>query len=180
MWLFLESRAQGISVFCSLVIWTISLFAQLLTLTLFKFPRRCNLPDPYRSPKFRLVMTSSPVFLPSIHLTQFDQTNSLGPKTTSTPPRIKFVVFPVSIMMLLKHLIRTRLIYLSMFRSCHESLGTNGCFDLITLEISSLKSLSPDLLCLLRHFSFRGFEPAAQNSYWYRTNDYQSGGNDHS
>jgi hypothetical protein len=39
---------------------------------------------------------------------QLDQTNSLARKTTSTFPRIKFVAFPVSIMMLLKHLIRTR------------------------------------------------------------------------
>jgi hypothetical protein len=42
-------------------------------------------------------------------------------------------------------------------------------------EISFLKSLSPDLLCLLRHFSAGWFKSAAQNSYWYRTNDYRSG-----
>jgi hypothetical protein len=48
-----------------------------------------------------------------------------------------------------------------------RSLRTNGCFDSIAPEISSLKSLSPDLLCLLRHFSIGCFKPAAQNSYWY-------------
>jgi hypothetical protein len=62
-------------------------------------------------------------------------------------------VFPVSIMILLKHLIGTSLRYLSLFRSCHGSLRTNRYFDLIASEISSLKSLSPGLLCLLRHFS---------------------------
>jgi hypothetical protein len=81
---------------------------------------------------------------------------------------------------MLKHLIRTGLRYLSMFKSCHGSLRTNRCFDLIASEISSLKSLSPDLLCLLRHFSVRYFKPASQNSYWYRTNDYHFGWKDHS
>jgi hypothetical protein len=98
------------------MIWTISLFAQPLTLMLFKLSRRPNLPDPYQFPKFCLVRTSSPALLPSIHLTQLYQTNSLDPKTTSTLPMIKFVVFPVSIKMLLKHLIRTQLRYFSMFR----------------------------------------------------------------
>jgi hypothetical protein len=64
------------------------------------------------------------------------------PAATSTLPRMKFVVFPVSITMLLKHLIRTRLRYLSMFRLCHGSLRTNRCFGLIASEISLLKSLS--------------------------------------
>jgi hypothetical protein len=99
--------------------------------------------------------------------------------TTSTLPRIKFILFPVSIMMLLKKLVRTRLRHLSMFRPSHESLRINRRFDLIASEISSLKSLSPDLLCLLRHFSVGYFEPATQNSYWYRTNDYHPGWNDH-
>jgi hypothetical protein len=63
--------------------------------------------------------------LPLIHLTQLYQTNSLA-LTTSTFAWIKFVVFPVSIMMLLKLLIRTRLRCLSMFRSCHGSLGPTG------------------------------------------------------
>jgi hypothetical protein len=130
-------------------------------------------------PKIRLRITSSPAFLPSIHLTQLHQTNSLAATTTSTLPRIKFVVFPVSIMMLLKHLIRTRLRYLSMFKSCHGSLRTNRCFDLIAPEISSPKSLSPDLLGLLRHFSVGYFKPIEHNSYWYRTDDYRSGWNDH-
>jgi hypothetical protein len=89
-------------------------------------------------------------------------------------------VFPVSIMILLKHLIRARLRYLSMFRSCHRSLRTNRCFDLIASEIYSLKSPSPDLLFLLQHFFVGYFRPAMQNSYWYRTNDYHSGWNDHS
>jgi hypothetical protein len=61
------------------------------------------------------------------------------PTTTYTFPRIKFVVFPVSIMMLLKHLIRARMRYLAMFRSCRGSLRTNRCFELIASEISSLK-----------------------------------------
>jgi hypothetical protein len=154
-------------------LWTISLFAQ--ALMLFKFSRRCNLPEPYQFPKFRLVITSSPVLFPSIHLTQLYQANSLAPTTTSTLPRIKFVVFPVSIMMLLKHLIRTRLRHLSMITSSHGSLRTNMCFDLIASEIFSLKSLSLDLLCFLRHFSVGCFKSVAQNSYWYRTNDYHSG-----
>jgi hypothetical protein len=84
---------------------------------------------------------------------------------SSTLPRIKFVRLPVSITMLLKHLIRAPLRYLSMFRSCHGSLRINRCFDLIASEISSLKSLSPGLLCLLRHFSVGHFRPAAQNPY---------------
>jgi hypothetical protein len=133
---------------------------------------------PWPIPQFRLVITSSPVLPASIHLMQLYQMNSLGPTTSSTLPKIKFVAFPVSIMMLLKLLICTRLRYLSMFRSCHRSLRTNICFDLIASEISSLKSLSPDLLCLLRHFSVGYFKPVAHNSYWYRTNDYHSGWND--
>jgi hypothetical protein len=108
---------------------------------------------PLPTAKFRLVITLSPVLLPSIHLMPLYQTNSLAPTTTSTLPTIKVVVFPVSIRMLLKHLTRTRLKYLSMFRSCHGSLRTNRCFNLIASEISSLKSLFPDLLCLLWHFS---------------------------
>jgi hypothetical protein len=44
----------------------------------------------------------------------------------------------------------------------------------------SLKSLSLDLLCLLRHFSVGYFKPTAQNSHWYRTNDYHSGWNNYS
>jgi hypothetical protein len=119
------------------MIWTISLFAQPLILMLFKFSRRCNLPDRDQSPKFRLVMTSSPVLLPSIHLTQLYQTNSLAPTTASTLPRIKFVLFPVSIIIRLKNLIRTRLRYLSLFRSCHGSLRTNRCFDLIAWRFLS-------------------------------------------
>jgi hypothetical protein len=75
-----------------LMIWTISLFALPLTLMLFKFSRLCNLPDPYQSPKFRPMIRSSPVLLQSIHLTQLHQANSLAPTTTSTLPRIKFVV----------------------------------------------------------------------------------------
>jgi hypothetical protein len=70
--------------------------------------------------------------------------------------------------------------YVAMFGSCHRSLRTNRCFDLIASEIFSLKSLSPDLLCLLRHFSIESFKPIARNSYEYRTNDYHSGWNDHS
>jgi hypothetical protein len=135
---------------------------------------------PLSIPKFRLVTTSSPALMPSIHLTQLYQTNYLAPTITSTLPRIKFVMFPVSIMMLLKHLIPTRLRYVSIFRSCHGSLRTNRCLDLTASEISSLKSLSPNLLCLLRHFSIEYFKPAAQNSYWYRITDYHSGWNDHS
>jgi hypothetical protein len=141
---------------------------------LFEFSKRCNLPDPYQSPKIRLVITPSPVLPPSIHLIQLYQENSLVP-TTSRFPRIKFVVFPVSIMMLLKDLIRTGLRYLSMFRSCHGSLRINRCFHLIASEISSLKSLSPGLLYLLGHFSVGYFKPVAQNAYWYRTNNYYSG-----
>jgi hypothetical protein len=135
---------------------------------------------PLPIPQICLVVTSSPVLLPSIHLKQLYQTNSLAPMTASTLSRIKFIVFPVSIMMLLKHLICIRLRYLSMFRSCHESLRNNTCFDLIASEMSSLKSLFPDLLCLLRHFSVGCFKPAAQNSYWYWTNDDHSRWNDHS
>jgi hypothetical protein len=131
--------------------------------------------SPYQSPKIRLMIPSSPVLLLSSHLTQLYQTNSLAPMTTSTLPRIKFVVFPVSIMMLLKHLIRTRLRYLSMSRSRHGSFRTNRCFDFIASEISSLKSLSSDLPYLLRHFSVGYFKPVAQNSYWYRTNACHSG-----
>jgi magnesium-transporting ATPase (P-type) len=116
------------------MIWTISLFAHPLALMLFKFSRRCNLPDLYQSPNFRLVITLSPVLLLSIHLTQLYQTNSFAPTTTSTLPRVKFIVFPVSIIVLLRHLIRTRLRYFSMFRSCHGSLSTNRRFDLIHLR----------------------------------------------
>jgi hypothetical protein len=147
------------------MIWTVSLFAQPLTLMLFKSSRRCNLSDPCQFPKFRLVITPSLVLLPSIHLTQLYQESSLAPATTWTLPRVTFVVFPVSVMILLKHLIRIWLRYLLMFRSCHGSLGTNRCFDLIASEISSLKSLFPELLCLLRHFSLWCFKPAAQNSH---------------
>jgi hypothetical protein len=100
--------------------------------------------------------------------------------TTSTVPRIKFVVLPVSIMMLLKHLILLQMRCISVFRSYHGSLRTNMCFDLTTSEISSLKLRSPDLPCLLRYFSVGCFKPAAQNSYWYRTNNYHSGWNNHS
>jgi hypothetical protein len=148
------------------MIWAISLFAQPLTLMLFKSSRRCNLPDPYQSPKFRPVITLSPILLPSIHLTQLRQTNSFAPTTNSTLPRIKTVMFPVSIIMLLKRLIRTRLRYLSMFRLCPGSLKTDRCFDLIASEISSLKLLSPDLLCLLWRFSVGYFKPGEQNSYY--------------
>jgi hypothetical protein len=179
MWLFLDSRAQAIPLFRSLMTRTISLFAHPLMLMLFKFSRRCNLSDPYQFPIFRLVVTSSPVLLPSIHLTQLYQTNSLAPTRASTLLRIKFVAFPVSMMMLLEDLIHTRLRHLSMFKSCHGSLRTNRCFDLIASESSSLKSLSPDLLCLLRHFSVGYFKPAAQNSYWYWTNNSHSEWNDH-
>jgi hypothetical protein len=157
---------------------TISRFPQ--PLTLFKFSRRCNLPDPYQFPKIRLVITSSLVLFPSIYLTQLYQANSLAPLTTSVVLRTTFVVFPVSIMMLVKHLIHTRLRYLLMFRSCHGSLGTDRCFDLIASEISSLKSLTSDLLCLLQHFSIEYFKAVAQNLYWYRTNDYHSGWNNDS
>jgi hypothetical protein len=79
MWPFLESRAQATSVFGSLAIRTISLFAQPLKLMLFKFSRRCNLPDPDQSPKFRLVTTSSPVLRPSIPLAQLYQLDSRCP-----------------------------------------------------------------------------------------------------
>jgi hypothetical protein len=151
-----------------------------LTLMLFKFSRWCNLPDRCSSPKFRRVITPSPVLLPSIHLMQLYQTNSLAPTTTSTLSGIKFVVFPVSIMILFKYLIRTRLRCPSMFRSCHGSLRNNRCFCLIVSEISPLVSLSPNLLCLLRYFFVGYFQPAAQNSSWRRTNDYHSGWNDHS
>jgi hypothetical protein len=179
-WHFLESRAEVISVFYSLMTWTISLFAQPLTLISFKFSRWRNLPDSYQFPKVRLVIRSSPGLLPSIHLTQLYQTYSLAPTTTLTLPRIKFVVFPVLIMMPLKHLIHTRLKYLSMVRSCHGSSRTNRYFDLIASDISSFKSLSADFLCLLRHFSIGYFKPAEQNSYWHRINNYHSGWNDHS
>jgi hypothetical protein len=130
---------------------------------------------PYPSPKFRLVITSSLVWLPSIHMTQLYQTNSLAPTTTSMLTRIRLVVFQVWIMTLLKHLICTRMRYVSIFRSCHGSLKTNKCFDIIASEISSLKSLSLDLLCLLRPFSVGYFKSAAQNSDWYWTNNYHSG-----
>jgi hypothetical protein len=45
------------------------------------------------------------------------------------------------------------------------SLRTNKCFDLIASEIYSIQSLSPDLLCLLRHFSVRYLKPTAQIPY---------------
>jgi hypothetical protein len=147
---------------------------------LLKFSRRCAFPDPDQSPIFRLVITSSPVLPPSIHLTQHYQTNSLAPMITLTLERIKFVVLLFSIMMLLKYLIRTRLKYLLTFISRHVSLTSNRCFDFFASDISFLKSLSPDLLCLLRHFSVGYFKPAAQNSYWHRTNEYHSGWNGHS
>jgi hypothetical protein len=148
-----------------MMIWMILLFVKLFILMLFEFSRRCNLSDHYQSPKICLVGASNPVLLPSTRLTQLYQANSLATTTTSTLPRIKFVVFRVSIMMLAKHLTRTRLRYFSMFRSCHGSLRTNRCFDLIASEISSLKSLSPDLLCLFRRFAVGYFEPVAQNLY---------------
>jgi hypothetical protein len=121
------------------------------------------------------VITLSLLLVPWIHLTQLYHTNSLAPKTTLTLLMVKFVCFPASIMMLLTHLIRTRLRYLSMFGLCHGSLRTNRCFDSIASGISSLKSLSPDLLCLLRHFSVGCFKPVAQNLDWHRTNNYHSG-----
>jgi hypothetical protein len=55
-------------------------------------------------------------------------------------------------MMLSKHFARTQLRYFSMFISCHGSLRTNMCFNLIAPDIFSLKSPSPDILCPLRHF----------------------------
>jgi hypothetical protein len=48
---------------------------------------------------------------------------------------------PVSTMMRLKHLIRTRLRYFSMFRSCHGSLRTNGCFICFELGLQILWAL---------------------------------------
>jgi hypothetical protein len=120
------------------------------------------------------------VLPPLIHLTQLYQTNSLTTATISTLPRIKFVVFPVLVMMLLKHLIRTQRRYIFMFRLCHGSLRTNSCFDLIASEISSLKSVSLDLLSLLRHFSVGYFTPAAQNLCWHWANNCHSGWDDHS
>jgi hypothetical protein len=45
----------------------------------------------------------------------------------------------------------------------HGSLRTNRCFDLIVSEISYIKAIVTDLLCLLRHFSVGNFKPAAQN-----------------
>jgi hypothetical protein len=97
-------------------------------------------------------------------LTRLYQANSLDPTTTSMLPGIKFVGFPVSILMLLKHWICTRLRCLLMFKSCHGSLRTNKCLDLIASEISSLKLPPPDLLCLLWRFSVWYLKPAAQNS----------------
>jgi hypothetical protein len=176
-WLLLEARAHQISVFCSLMIWTISLFVHPLTLMLFKFSRRCNLPDLDQFPQISPGDNIEPG-IASIDPLLSDK--SPAPTTTSTLPKIKFVVFLVSFMILLKHLIRTWLRYLSMFRSCHGSLRTNRCFDLMASDISFLKSVSSDLLCLLQHFSVGYFKPAAQNSYWYQTNDYHSGLNDHS
>jgi hypothetical protein len=69
----------------------------------------------------------------------------------------------VSTMLLLKYLIRAPMRYASMFRSCHGSLRTNRCFDLIVSEISYLKAIYSDLLCLLRRFSVGYFKPAGQN-----------------
>jgi hypothetical protein len=88
-------KSPGDLCICFLMIWTISLFTHPLALMLFKSSRWRNLPDPYQSPKFRLVITSSPVLFLSIHLTQLYETNSLAPTTTSSFPRIKFVMFPV-------------------------------------------------------------------------------------
>jgi hypothetical protein len=116
------------------------------------------------NPKFRLVIVSNQVLVPSTHLTQLSQKNSLAPMTTSTLPRIRLIMVPVSIMVLVKYLIRTPMRFPSMFRSCHGSLRTNKCFDLIVLEISYLKAIYPYLLCLLRRFSVGYFKPAAQNS----------------
>jgi hypothetical protein len=79
--------------------------------------------------------------------------NSLAPMTTSTLPRTRLIVFPVSIMILLKYLIPVPVRYPSRFRSCHGSVRTNSCFDLIVSEISYLKAIYPDLLCLLQRFS---------------------------
>jgi hypothetical protein len=93
---------------------------------------------------------------------------------TLTLPKIKFVVFPVSIRVLLKYLIRTRLRYLVIFKLCRRSLRTNRCFDLIVSEISYIKSPSLDLLCLLRRFPTAYFKPAPQNSYSYWMNDCHS------
>jgi hypothetical protein len=68
------------------------------------------------------VIMSSPVLLPSIHLMQLYQMNSLAPTTNSTLPRIKFIVFPVSIIIPLKHLIRTRLRWQYCIGSCPGNL----------------------------------------------------------
>jgi hypothetical protein len=157
-----------------------SLFAQPLMLMKFKFSRRCNLPDPCQSPRFRLVITSSPIFLPWIHLMQLYQTNSLAPTNYFDAPEDQIRCVPSLNHDVVETFDPYPLRYLSIFRSCHGSLRTNKCFDLIALEISSFKSLSLDLLGLLRHFSVGYFEPAMQNSDWHRTNDYHSGRNDHS
>jgi hypothetical protein len=63
MWLFLESRAQAVFVLCFLMIWTISLFAQSLTLMLFKFSRRCAFQTATNSPIFRDDGDSSIAFI---------------------------------------------------------------------------------------------------------------------
>jgi hypothetical protein len=44
-----------------------------------------------------------------------------------------------------------------------RALRTNRCFDLIVSEISYVKAIYPDLLCLLRRFSVGYFQHAAQN-----------------
>jgi hypothetical protein len=75
------------------------------------------------------------------------------------------IVFPASIMMPLKYLIRTRLRFLLMVGSCHGSLRTNRPVDSIVSERSDLKLMYSDLLCLLRRFSVGYFRPAAQKSY---------------
>jgi hypothetical protein len=79
-------------------------------------------------------------------------------------PRIRLILFAVSTMMLLKYLTRAPMRYPSMFRSCHGSLRTDRCLDLIVSEILYLKAIYPDLLCLLRRFSVRYFKRAVQNS----------------
>jgi hypothetical protein len=89
--------------------------------------------------------------------------NSLDPMTTSTLPRIRLIVFAVSTMMLLKHLIHAPMRWPSMFRSCHGSLRNNRCFDLIVSEISCLKAIYPDLLYLLRCFFPGYFKSVGQN-----------------
>jgi hypothetical protein len=83
-------------------------------------------------------------------------------------------VFPVSTMMLLKYLIRAPMRDASMFKSCHGSFRTNRCVDLIVSEILCLKTIYPDLLCLLWRFSLGYFKLAAQNSCQWPMNNYYS------